>query len=337
MKRLNCILASIAVFFSACPDNVLAQDNGCDIPVMVKVREGNIPDAANADHLADKLDRMLTQQGFGGSELANLCLEAVVSENDKEVISGTRALVVADLEVNLVLSNVLSGEKFGSISTSIKGTGKNESQAFRKALAQFKASDDRYQYFLQRCRSKIMDYYRTHIPSIVRQSEILADRGEYEKALYGLAAVPPCAAGYEAVADALMAVWQNYRDTDCNAKLAKAKAIWHSSQTEEAAREAASYIAAIDRRSACVEEADELLADISSAVGDNIARTILREDEDRDFEKEMARSTIDLKRQEIDAIRELALAYVRNVVGPVVDNMTRKPDVNIITPKPEEK
>lgn len=335
MKRLNYIIAAMALTFAA-SGKVSAQDSGCEIPIMVSVREGNIPDDTNLQHLADKLDRILTTQGFGGSELSHLCLEAVVSENDKEIISGSRPLVVTDLEVNLILSNVMSGEKFGSVSTSLKGTGKNESQAFRKALGQLNAHDDRYQKFLQRCRSKIMEYYRTHIPSIVRQSEILADRGEYEKALYGLASVPPCAEGYEAVGNALISVWQTYRDADCSAKLAKAKAVWHSSQTEEAGREAASYIAAIDRKSVCAEEADSLLAEISSVVGANIARVIRRQEEDRYFDKEMARTTVDLKRQEIDAIRELALAYVRNVVGPVVDNMTQKPDINIITPKSEE-
>lgn len=314
-----------------------AQVRECELPVMVSVTESDCTlSGANIEMLQNKITQAVTTEGFGGSELSHLCLTVSVSETDKQVTSGTRPVVSQGIEIYLVLTNLLGGEKFGSTSIAVRGAGHNEAQALRKAISGINTSNRDLQRFLARARDKVTAYYAGHIPSIIRQSQVLATRGEYEKALYTLGTVPPCTPGYDDVADAMMAVWQTYIDKDCADKLSKAMAVWHAAQTEEAAMTAAAYLAAIDHRSACAEDARALLAEISGKIGENIARVIAREDEDRAFDKEQKRAEIDLRRQEIDAMRQLALAYAQYVLGPVVDNLTEQPDINVIVPDYDE-
>ncbi len=328
------ILTSAAIVSTA-----VAQDTAdCRLPVMVKVNEGSCElSGPNVELLTNKLEQVVGSEGFGGSELSHLCLTASVSETDRQVISGSRPLITTRMDVYLVLSNVISGEKFGASSIAVSGAGRNDAQAFRKALAGINTANPDLSKFLTSARRKVFDYYEAHIPAIIQQSNVLANRGEYEKALFMLSTVPPCCKGYDSVGDAMLAVWQTYLDQDCAEKLAKATAVWRASQTDEAALMAASYLAAIDRKSACVEGADALLNEIAGKVGENIARVIAREDEDRAFEKEQVRAAIDMQREElaikrdkVDAIRQLALAYAQFVLGPVVNNLSQPQPAPVI-------
>lgn len=332
MSFLKNILLAAVVAAGVVP--AVAQGERCPLPVMVKVLEGECDLAgANEELLGNKLEQIVSAEGFGGSDMSHLCLTASVSETGKEVLGGTRPSVATTVDVYLVLTNLLTGEKFGSASVSLSGAGRNEAQAFRRALSQINTNNPGFQTFLRKARGKVFDYYDANMKSIAKQAVVLSNRGEYEKALYLLSSVPPCCPDYEAVGDAMLQVWQTYLDQDCAEKLSKAMAVWHSSQTEEAAKVAAAYLAGIDHKSACKDSAQALLDEISAKIGENIARQIEREDEDREFEKEQVRAAIDLKRAEIDAIRELALAYAQFVLGPAVANLTQPqpaPNVTIL-------
>lgn len=328
MKK--CIVTLIALLSISLGMEIKAQNaKDCELPVMVTVSDKSALNSEVANLLKARLERIVCRDGFGGADMSHLCLTASVVPIDKEIMSGMRPLVTAKVEVTLVMSNLMGGEKFGAITTTLSGGGKNEDLAVKSAIARMNANDKTFQDFMKQCHAKVFDYYRAHIPAIIKQSEVMANRGEYEKALYSLACVPPCVEGYDKVGDAMLAVWQEYLDEDCSEKLAKAKAVWHSSQTEEAAKIAAAYLASINRKSACVEEAEALLAEISDKISGNISRLLAQEDEDRAFNKDQARIDNELRQQQIDAIRELSLSYVQNVVGPLVDNMSRQPDINI--------
>lgn len=314
MNTQKYIFSFILLVFGMFTGELKAEDNSCELPIMVRVSDKSALATENAEMLKSKLERIVTQAGFGGTELSHLCLEASVTPVDRELLSGTRPLVTTTVEVTLLMYNVMGGEKFGSTTIELKGVGKTENIAVKGALTSFNPSDDRYQKFLERCHSKVMDYYRSNIPSIIRQSEFLSNRGEYEKSLYLLSTVPPCVAGYDEIGERMLAVWQEYLDQDCAEKIAKAKAVWHSSQTEEAAKEAAAYLAAIDRKSGCVEEADKLMDEISSKISENINRLLQQEEDSRAFEKESARAEIELRKQQIEAIRQLSLAYGQNII-----------------------
>lgn len=311
--------------------NVYAAD--CQLPVMVAVDNDNetLSDA-NTHQLLSKLETLVGTNGYGGTDYSHLCLVAKVDETQKDVISGSRPLVTATYEITLVMTNLLGKEKYGSITISAAGSGRNEAQTLQSAISKVNPTNAELQKFLETTHRKIMTYYAAHLPAIVKQSEVYATQGNYERALYELASVPPCVDDYDAVADAMISVWQQYVDKDCYDKLQKARAIWNATQNEEGARAAAPYLAAIDYRAQCAQEAKALVDEIGARMYDNLRRIIEREDEDREFDKEVKRTLLDQRQQQIDAIRELALAYVQGVIAPTVGKLTTPQPV--IAPPP---
>ena len=330
MKLYRILLTGIAII-AGC--SAMAQET-CPLPIMVQVdnADGSLSDA-NVRLLDSKLKQLVASKGYGSNaELSHLCLQASVSDNgDKQIISGNRKIVSGSYEIYLVLTNLLSGENFGAGNISVKGAGNSESQQMQAALSHVNPSNRDLQILLQNARIKVFDYYRSHIPSIINQALSESQRGNYDKALYILATVPPCVEGQDSVAAVMLRVYQEYLDVDCNKKLTAARAVWGASQNEEGASAAAAYIAAIDRRSSCYPEAQELLAEISSRIDENLRRIIAREDEDRALQQELIRGEADLRRQqvqndyelrqaEIEAIRQIGLAYAQTVIGDKIRN-----------------
>lgn len=328
MKLYKILLITIAILSSITSN---AQET-CPLPIMVMVDNSDGYLSEQNEKLLDaKLQQLVSSRGFGSSaELSHLCLRATVSDTgEKEVISGTRPMVVGSFDVYLVLTNLLSGENFGADNISVRGNGNNETQMLQRAMSRINPSNTELQRFLQNARVKVFDYYRSHIPSIISQALALSQRGNYDKALYLLSTVPPCVEGYDTVSAFMLKVFDEYLDVDCHEKLAAARSVWKATQNEEGAQAAAAYLAAIDHRSSCYSEAQELLAEISGKIDENIRRFIAREDEDRALEKELIRGEAELERkkvdndfalrqQEIDAIRQIAQAYVQSVIGPMI-------------------
>lgn len=311
---------------------MLAQET-CPLPIMVAVDNSDETlSPANVKYLDSKLQQLVSYRGFGSkAELSHLCLVASVSETgDKQVISGNRPLVTGSFDVTIVLTNVLSGERFGADNITVSGSGNNEARMIQGAMSQINPANSDLQRFIQNSCVKVFDYYRSHIPSIIAQAKALSQRGEYNDALYLLSTVPPCVEGYDTIGSVMLATYQEYLNVDCNQKLMAARAAWEASQNEEGARVAAGYIAAIDPRSACYEEARELLDKISARIDENLRRIIAREDEDRALEHELIRGEADLKRkqvendfllrqQEIEALRQLYQVYAESVLKPLLE------------------
>lgn len=329
MKLYNKALIIISLLAAILP---LRAQETCPLPVMVRVdgSDGTLT-KENARLLTQKLTQLVSTQGFGSNaELSHLCLLATISDRgDREVISGTRPVFTGTFDVYLVLTNLLSGENFGSESFTVKGSGTSEGKMMQTALSRINPSNASLQRFIQNSKVKTFDYYRSHLPSIIGEANNLSERGDYDKALYILSTVPPCIDGYEKVEDAMMLTFTKYLDVDCHQKLAKANAIWTVNKDSEGAAAAAAYIAAIDHRSSCYGEARELLSKISDKLDADVLRQLAIEDEERNLEIELIRGEADLRKQkqnqdyqlrsmEIDALRQLSQAYVESVIGPLV-------------------
>lgn len=313
-----------ALFFSS-----EVKADSCPIPVMVKVLnpEENLSDQ-NINLLTNKLRHIVARDGFGSYDASYLCLVATVTENNKEVISGNRPLVVMYSELHLTLANIKSGEQFGSASINLSGTGNNEAQAFQRSFSKINRHNPEINGFLNNARDKVYAYYEKTVPAISKQADLMTQRGEYEEALFLLSCVPPCVGNYEQIEESIIKIWDTYVNRECEEQLARATAIWRSQKTREAALEAAAYIGAIKRESPCASQADALLAEIEAKLDAEYARQLALEDEQRELAKEQIHEEMNLKREEInirkmqiEAIRDIALSFPEGSINPLIDKL----------------
>ena len=157
------------------------------------------------------------------------------------------------------------------------------------------------QNFLKETTQKINEYYETQLPSILALAKTYCTKNEFEEALCILSSVPPCCSKYDDVQDLMRIVWANYVEYDCAVKVNKARTIWMANQTVEGANLAGVYLAAISPDADCMGDAKALEEQIRARIGD-----------EWEFAKEMARSEVDLKKLEIEAIRAIGVAFGEN-------------------------
>lgn len=306
----------------------LNAQNNCTLPIMVEVMDTDGTMSEKSLKLLDaKLRHLVSVDGIGSkSPASHLCLTATVTESgDRQVISGNRPVVTGSYDVTLVLSNIISGENFGSESITLHGAGNNDAAQKQAAVAQLNPSDAALRDFILHSHAKVMDYYAGHLPAIIDKARVFSQLGEYDKALYLLSTVPPCVESYQTVTDAMLSTYQDYLDLDCNKKLMAARAVWAADKSGEGAAAAAAYLAAIDHRSACYEGALDLLGEISDRLDENLKRLLAQEDEDRALQQELIRNDVEnerrnaendynLRQQEIETIRQIGLAYGSSLI-----------------------
>ncbi len=293
----------LALTLALCSTMSLWAKNDCEIPIMVVVpQEVDSFAPMTQSKLFARMRQMVTANGMGGGvAYAYFYIAANINEGTKEVMSGTRPLVVVTPELSLYVANTITDEKFAATIVPLKGTGQNEAQAYSAAINSINGNQPQLQTFIKEAREKIMNYYNTQTSKLIDQAENLAVLRSYEKALALLASVPPCAEKYDKVADEMIDIYQHIIDIDGQKKLAKAKAIWNAGQDSKAAREAGEVLVTIDPCAISWKAAQQLAEDINKRIGEDWA-----------FYQEMQREAVKLEKERIEAIRDIGKAYGKN-------------------------
>ena len=294
-------IISLAILFAGALG--LKAQSECVIPMMVLIPDqvDSLAPMAQAK-LESKMRQMLTKSGMeGGARFSNFCVVANVVEDSKQVIAGARPVVALTLELELFVGNNYTGEKFASTAITLNGAGNNESKAYTAAFGSINASNAQLQRFVKDAKRKVMDYYETQVPNILRQARSFAIQNNFEEALCLLTSVPTCCSQYDEVEHCMLDIFQSYIDYDCAVKVNKARAIWNASQDKEGAALAGAYLAAIDPGSTCRGDALDLAETIRLRIGD-----------DWEFSKELKRDAVMLEKSRIEAIRAIGVAYGEN-------------------------
>lgn len=288
----------------------MAAQEQCAFPLMVVV-----PEQADAltpqakSQLESKMRQIVTRNGMaGGVRYSQFCVVASLSQTSKEVITALEPTVALTVDLELYIGNNLTGDKFASTAIPLKGAGRSEVAAYRTALATINASNVQLQQFMKNAKQKIGQYYEKETPNIIRRARTLSTQQRFEEALYLLTSIPACGSSYDDVELAILDVFQTYVDTDCAAKIGKARAVWNAGQDRAAAKLAGAYLAAINPASSCSAEAFAIADEIRERIGEEWewAKDM------KEFSKEMARSKVELEKLRIDAARAIGEAYGNN-------------------------
>ncbi len=181
----------------------------------------NLP-ADAVKSLGTKLNQMVTQNGFGSTS-GQFVLTANVVTLDKQATATAPVQYVIDLEVSLFVLNVMEGVIVDEMSYTVKGIDRLENKAVIKAINTINARTPQVRTFMEGVRGKIIEYYNTRIPAIITKAKSLAERNEYEEALYVLSAVPESVDQYPMVAEQMSAIYLKKIDRDATAALQEAK------------------------------------------------------------------------------------------------------------------
>lgn len=282
--------------------SVQAQSNSCEIPLMVFIADQDeaLPRTA-ASQLSNKLSRMASENGLAASEgYAQFLISPQFSVLGKSILPGPPRSVVYDLELTLFIGDYLGQKIFSSTTLAIKGIGENENKAYIDAIRKINPRDRNVQDFLVEAKDKIIAYYDSNYPNIIKKALSLASQKNFEEAMFLLMAIPECSIGYDASLKEASKVYQLYVDDMCNRYLNRARAAWVSQQNSSGAEEAAEYLTHIYPDAKCYGDAMLLYKEIKSKVK-----------EDWNFVMKMYNDQVSLEKQRINAWKEVGVAYGR--------------------------
>ncbi len=267
MKKIFIILGIVfCATFVANAQNKTTGTERIGISVYVPQSMEDVPESAIAN-LQNKLNQIVTNNGISNGVNQRFILTPKISVLTKDITSTAPIMQAYTLDVTLYIGDGIDGKLFSSTSMTVKGVGETETKAYMNALKNIKTNSSELQAFIEKGKSKIVEYYNTNCSFIMKEAEMLAGTNNFEGALASLIVIPNASEDcYNKAIATIPAIWQKYIDKDCKAKLQEATAIWTASQNYESAAEAGSILASIDSDASCFGEVKALFSKIEKEI-----------------------------------------------------------------------
>jgi hypothetical protein len=281
--------------------------------ILLNVYTPDIPDLSTSEtsKLDTKIKQILSYNDIGYSFSLNSFVIYPVFEiyDIKQVEGGMKNIVIITADITLFVKQITNDNVISSISTTLKGSGFSKKEAITNLLSNINTKDTKYKDFISESKSRIFQLYEKYCPVFINKSEELEGKQQYEDALYLLATIPeelPC---YSEIRKKTLDIYKLYQDIECKRQIQQAKshiAIFQYTR-------AADILANIDPYSNCYKDAETLISQIKDKLE-------LKEQQALDMALESYRSSIDLEKRRIDAVKEVAKSYYLNNANKTVNH-----------------
>ncbi|MDE6396005.1 MAG: hypothetical protein K2K84_01885 [Muribaculaceae bacterium] len=284
---------------------VIAQDSDkIQLSAYVAPNSG-VPQAATKV-LESKLRNVITASGFGDSANDRFILTAHVTILTEDVTQTTPPMFAYTLSYNLYIGDGIAGTLFSSTQIEAKGVGQTKDKAYLQALKAINPRDPAIKAFVQEGRQKIIDYFQLNGDAIIREAQTMAANQNFEGAIWTLSMIPAACSELHARANSLMVEFYNQQIAqEGMTMLAEAQSIWNAGHDRDAADRAGAVLAKINPQSPAYAEAKKL----SEQIGARIRELDKRE---WAFELQKEKNKTDIKKAEVQAARDAAVAYAKN-------------------------
>ena len=309
MKKLFFAIIALAVATSTFAQSSPLQT----IPIGVVVSENPVvvPDQAQAS-LQNKLFQIVTANGLGASDRASFYLTCRINIVDKQVLGTAPTKVVQTADLTFYVVDAQTNRIHETLTITAKGVGQNDNQSLISALKNVKPQAPEIKSFMSKASNEIISYYEAKINEYVKMAQSYAMSGEFESALYLLASVPEACPSYSKVSDAAIDIYQKMIDNQSHKMLQKAKLIWATGHSYEAAIEAGEYLAEVSVYSSYYDEAEALAKEIKAFVISEHAYEREQQEEALAWERKMELRRTKLEEKAIDAWKSVGVAYGEN-------------------------
>lgn len=215
------------------------------------------------------------------------------------------------LQFDLFIGDGMTGTLFASTQVEAKGVGNTKDKAYLQALKALNPRSPALKQFVIEGKEKIIDYYDKNGEAIIQRAESLAQSQKYDEALFELSAIPvECTALYQRACTLMQDFYTKQINEEGAQLLAQARAEWNAGQDREAADRAGAILGGINPQSSAYAAAQQLHNEISARIRQLDAREWA-------FKMQEQKNAQDLAMAEINAARDVAVAYAKNQPTPV--------------------
>jgi len=286
-------------------------------PITVYVSELKDIPIESKSMLENKLRSFIVNNGFGNLNNSRFILTANVIVENKEYTSSSPVMIASTLGVYLYIGDGVNGTLFSTTNIKLKGAGTTEIKSFNSAFSKLNLGKVEYTSFMNSAKNKIIQYYSENCDYLIKKANQLSLQGDYKKALYDLSSIPiidtVCARKIE---NSLVNTYQLMIDNECQNKLQIAKAIWSVEMNANSAEKSIKEIISISPTSKCFGDAQ--------LFNDEIKNRILEIDKKEwDFQLTQESNANNIRLSEIEAARQIGVAYGSNQPQKIIYNIMR--------------
>ncbi len=256
--------------------------------------------------MTNKVSSILSTNGFEvGGHSGRFVLGVHWDILDKEVIPGPPTKVSYKLQVSFCLGDGETGTKFAATSFEVAGVGSTEEQAVRNAVRKIGNKAPQITEMVATAKNRIIEYYDTNGPAIIASAKSLIAQREYNAAIGTLYLIPMGCKHYDTAQQMMTTAYMDYINTTSASALAEAQAAWSADPSEANAQRVMDLLSGVDPASSSAAGAASLRKSVYSRVKSLADAEIAHQ-------RKMDQQQINLEKQRINAVRDVAVAYAKN-------------------------
>lgn len=296
MKLLHYLATAILGMTFA---NVDAQNCNINLAVLPMSQGEDVP-AASEDYLLTRLSQMLTAEGITtDASQGQFFISAKFNHITVDVTPGPPAQTTLHTYLTLYMGDLASQTVYATSALELRGVGTSTQRAFINALKPINAKNAAINSFIERGTTKIVDYFNKNYRSIIAKAKRAAQKNDFQQALWHLVSIPECCVGYSEAYELEQKYYQTHIDRVGSKLYTAATAAWSANPNSTGAEEAFALLIQIDSESTAYPKAVALASEMKASVKS-----------DRNFElREKYHDAIEIKKNRIDAIRQIGVAY----------------------------
>jgi len=307
--------------------------------------------SGNLSKLETKITQILTSTGLAATGYNNnfVIYPKFAIYETSIVESGLQDITISSCELSLFIKQVDNNVIFATISKPLKGNGKDKQISITNAISKINTRDAEFQTFIDNGKNKILAYYQEKCNDIISKSESLVKMDEYEQAIGLLMTVPEEVSCYSKIQEKSIEAYNSYKEKQCTKQVALAttefekdninegieiigkidpstkcyenakllikknqeklcKQYLLKSKTAIASKDfnsASNYLMQINPETSCFNEAQALIKEIESKITE-------AEKRDWEFKQKQNKDNVELEKQRINAIKEIAVSYYKS-------------------------
>jgi len=298
------MLVSVSVAFSQ--NSLASADDAARIAITAYVDSDLGFNHEVGKQLRNKMNAILTKQGLAGSKNQRFIITANADVLSEDVVVTTKEMYQYQLEVHFIIGDGIDGIKFATASQTVQGLGETKAAAYLQAIRKIKPSDPAFQNMVNESKTKIIEYYNSKCDFIISEAKTLADKQDYDGAIYKLMSVPDvCKDCYDKCMKSVASIYQAKIDEEGARLLAEARAIWAAGQNADTGEQAGAILSQINPSSKSYAGATLLSEEIAKRIKEIDQR-------EWDFALKQQQDEVDIQKSNIKAMRDIGVAFGEN-------------------------
>lgn len=272
----------------------------------------------------NKLTQIASKNGVAGKSIdQRFIITANLVEVSRDITATAPPMIALTLSPTIYIGDAISGELFSSYELpSVKGVGENETKAYMNAVKSININNPAITECVSDGKNKIIAYYNSQIDVIIANANAYAKSGNYDEALYILAAVPNvCKDAYLKAVDKIEEIYLLKINEEGEWLYNEALAQWSSSKTDESAERVVELLSSINPLSKAASNGRKLSENINAFQMQKYKdeKDYIKRQQQIEHEESMAKikSHADIEKAAIKAAQQVAIARASR---PVVYN-----------------